>query len=251
MVENGKAAVEVAGYTGQSLGLSIDAQETVLIATSLVGWPGWRLVVDGKAQTPRTYNRAFLAFEVSPGRHQAVLFYRPRAFVLGLWISAISLLATIAIFARPREVWMRVARRPAGLWLAAAFLLLSFPLLRWHRIPAGERWPVSDTPLNLTNSAVAEEWRFLKRAGESVPPGASFTVLAEDADREMSLFMVAIGLLPDRWPLPSSYFKKPEAAGARAEYVLAFGCDSRGAAGAVLVRRLPGGCVFRRVGVRP
>ncbi len=248
---NGAATVAVNGYAGQSLDLAIDAREKTLVATSVVGWPGWRLVVDGKEEPLRAYNRAFLAFEVPAGRHRALLFYRPQAFVLGLWVSAIALLATIAIFTRPREVWSRLAGRPARLWLAAAALLLSFPLLHWHRIPARDRWRASATPLDRTNGALAEEWRFLKRAGESVPADASFTVLAEDGDREMSLFMIAIGLLPDRWPLPSSYFRKPVAAGARAEYVLAFRCDPRGAAGAVLVRRFPEGCVYRREGVRP
>jgi hypothetical protein len=243
--ENGEAAVEIIGSTGQSLELSIDAREKSLIATSVVGWPGWRLAVDGKAEPLLTYNRAFLAFEVPPGRHRAVLEYRPRSFVAGLWISGISLLLAMALVARPRVAWKGLPGRPA-LWLAAAFLLLLFPWLRWQDVPAGERWRLPDTPLNASNPAVAEEWRFLSRARASVPPGASFTVLAPGLNREMSLFMISIGLMPDRRPLPTSYFEGPDAAGARAEYVLAFQCDPRGAAGAVLIRRLPDGCVYRR-----
>jgi hypothetical protein len=250
-VENGEAAIEITGYAGQRLELSIDAREKTVIATSVTGWPGWRLAVDGKAEPLLTYNRAFLAFEVPPGRHRAVLFYRPRSFVAGVWISAISLLVTIGLFAWPRKAWKRLASRPALLWLAATFLLLFFPLLGWHRIPAGDRWRLPDTPLDRTNPAAAQEWRFLRRARAWVPPGASFTVLAEDRNREMSLFMISIGLLPDRWPLPSSYFLQPDASGARAEYVLAFQCDPRGAAGGILIRRLPDGCVYRREQGRP
>ena len=107
VVENGNGAVRVDSYGAQRLAMTVDAKERTIVATSTVGWPGWRLDIDGEERPLLSYNRAFLAFEVPAGRHRAVLRYWPRSFVTGLWISAISLFVTIALFAWP-------SRRPAS-----------------------------------------------------------------------------------------------------------------------------------------
>ncbi len=102
VTENGRATVSVARYTGADLELSVDAKAPAVIATSVTAWPGWTLSIGGSRAPLRTYNRAFLAFEVPPGRHRAVLRYRPASFVGGLWISGVSLLVAAALLARPR-----------------------------------------------------------------------------------------------------------------------------------------------------
>ncbi|MGE5278059.1 MAG: hypothetical protein ACM3SU_13760 [Acidobacteriota bacterium] len=143
-------------------------------------------------------------------------------------------------------------RRLLGhLWLAAALALLLFPAIGWKRIPAGYRLSLPVTPLDATRPATAEEWRFLDLARRFVPRGATFTVLARDKSREMELFMMSFGLLPEGVPLPASYFLLPEEIGDRAEYALAFGCDPRGSRGAALIGRVPLGCVYRRQRVGP
>ena len=91
------------------------------------------------------------------------------------------------------------------------------------------------TPLDATKPDAAEEWQFLDLARGFVPRGATFTVLARDKSREMELFMMSFGLLPEGVPLPSSYFRIPKKIGERAEYVLAFECDPRGSPGAALI----------------
>ena len=98
---NGEASVDVAAYTGQRLELSVDARTAALVATSVTAWPGWRLTVDGQAAPLRTYNRAFLAFDVPPGRHRVVMLYWPSSFVAGLWISGATLLLTLALLVWP------------------------------------------------------------------------------------------------------------------------------------------------------
>ncbi len=144
------------------------------------------------------------------------------------------------------------SRRFLGhLWLAAAFALLIFPGIRWQRIPVGYRWRLPLTPLDATRPDVAQEWRFLEDAAHLVPRGATFTVLARDKSREMELFMMSFGVLPEGVPMPSSYFLTPQKTGERAEYVIAFECDPRGALGAALIGRVPGGCVYRRQRVGP
>jgi len=101
--EIGEATVKISSYSGQRMELEIDARARTLVATSTTGWPGWRLRLDGKEAPLLTYNRAFLAFVCPPGRHHAVLFYWPRSFSIGLWISGFSLLTTILFFAWPRR----------------------------------------------------------------------------------------------------------------------------------------------------
>ena len=100
LVENGEASVRVASYTPQRLELTIDARTRAWVATSLVGWPGWRLTLDGDERPLRDYNRAFLAFETPAGTHRALLRYRPESFEIGRWISAASLAILIAAATR-------------------------------------------------------------------------------------------------------------------------------------------------------
>jgi membrane protein YfhO len=101
--ENGEAKVDITGYTGQSLEVSVDAGKGALVATSVTAWPGWRLSLDGKESPLLRYNRAFLAFEAPPGHHRAVLRYWPRSFTWGLTISSVSLLAAMVALATPRR----------------------------------------------------------------------------------------------------------------------------------------------------
>ncbi len=105
--DNGAAEVRIQSYAAQRMEISIDARQSALIATSVTGWAGWRLSVDGQDSSLLSYNHAFLAFQVPPGRHLAVLRYWPRSFVTGLWVSGLALLSTIAFFAWPRR---RLAR---------------------------------------------------------------------------------------------------------------------------------------------
>jgi hypothetical protein len=102
-------------------------------------------------------------------------------------------------------------------WLGAVVslaLLLSIPL-RMGNIDFSRR-----SPFDNTRSGHAEQWRFLNEAAFHVPRGATFSVLAPDGDTEMSLFMMAVGLLPEASPLPSSYYGKATAVGDLAGYVL-------------------------------
>jgi hypothetical protein len=76
------------------------------------------------------------------------------------------------------------------------------------------------SPFDNTRSGHAEQWLFLSRAARYVPRGETFTVRAPDRDTEMSLFMMAIGLLPEASPLPSSYYGRSNVSGDRARFVL-------------------------------
>ncbi len=130
-------------------------------------------------------------------------------------------------------------------WVAAAGLLLLFPLRLWTS-PAGRLMlHVPATPFTATSPRTAAMWAFLEAAGTRLPPGAVVTVRAADATSEMTLYMLATSLLRDAEVVPSSYYGHPlPAVGARADLVLAWGDVS--VPGSRLVERLDGGRVLRR-----
>jgi hypothetical protein len=90
---NGSGSVSIVAYGAQSLSLDVESPESVLVATSVPGWKGWRVTIDGIESELLDYNHAFLAFEVPPGRHRATLVYFPRTVAIGGTISLATLLA--------------------------------------------------------------------------------------------------------------------------------------------------------------
>jgi hypothetical protein len=94
--DNGPGTVKI---RDSRLGYTMDAamQRDGWIVTSIAAWPGWRMFVDGKRVRPQIANHAFLAVHVDAGRHQVVMKYWPRSFVIGRAITAATLLAVIAL----------------------------------------------------------------------------------------------------------------------------------------------------------
>lgn len=95
---NGEASVRIVSYEPQRLELAVDARDPALVATSVTAWPGWKLAVDGEKAPLLSYNHAFLAFHVAPGRHTAVLRYLPDSFLLGSAVSGATALLGAALF---------------------------------------------------------------------------------------------------------------------------------------------------------
>jgi hypothetical protein len=84
-----------------------------------------------------------------------------------------------------------------------------------------------------------------------VPPKSSFTVVADDRDVEMALYMMSFGVIPDGLPLPTSYYGNPTPEyGRDARYVLAFDLTDAPEPGARLIARVQGGAVYERPGAR-
>ena len=87
---NGSATVTLRAYRAQSMSLEVDAESAAVIGTSIPAWPGWRARLDDRPASPLTFNNAFLAFRVPPGKHRLDLDYLPRSFVWGAWVSALT-----------------------------------------------------------------------------------------------------------------------------------------------------------------
>jgi hypothetical protein len=129
------------------------------------------------------------------------------------------------------------------LWIAGTLSLLAPPLIRWIASPVSLNIPT--TPVDRVNWLYARQWSLVQQAHLIVPAGQSFTTIARDKDEEMLLFMLSLGVIRNRFPVPSSYWHRPVAEGARAPYVVSYEClEPPGAAR--LVRRFPEGCVWER-----
>jgi hypothetical protein len=86
-VENGRARVTIDSYRAQSLGVTVEAETPALVGTSIPGWPGWRVKLDGKPIASVPFNHAFLAFRVPAGCHRVTARYAPDGFRNGAAIS--------------------------------------------------------------------------------------------------------------------------------------------------------------------
>ena len=70
-------------------------------------WKGWQATVDGKRVRVNVGDHAFVAIRVPQGEHEIALVYRPQAFIVGSWISGISLLLVLVA-----AMAIRVPARP-------------------------------------------------------------------------------------------------------------------------------------------
>lgn len=105
-----------------------------------------------------------------------------------------------------------------GAVIAAVLVVVGGPPIdTLHRAPA--------TPFDNTRSGHAEQWRFLQDASMIVPPGSSFTIHAVDPETEMSLYMMAVGILPLATPIPRTYFGRQIDSSESARFRLTFGIE--------------------------
>ena len=139
------------------------------------------------------------------------------------------------------------ARSPR-LWLIAAFALCCFPIVARTRLPLDEQLFFPVTPMDRTDGARAEQWAFLEACRAHLPPQPVFTILAEDPDTAMALFMMSIGAYPDSLPLPTTYYGMPMAEiGRQADFVLAYRRLPPPDWNLRLVARVRHGAVYARV----
>jgi hypothetical protein len=86
-LNNGEADVRILHYEPESVLVDVDARAPVLVATSLTGWPGWKVTVDDRSTPVVTYNYAFIAFHVGAGQHRVRIAYEPKGVRAGLTVS--------------------------------------------------------------------------------------------------------------------------------------------------------------------
>ncbi len=103
--ENGPGKISLRSRSrGGLYELEADMERPGHIVISDCAWRGWQAFVDGTRVPLERANAAFLAVRVPAGRHQVLLVYRPRSFLAGRAISALTLMILLAVawFARRR-----------------------------------------------------------------------------------------------------------------------------------------------------
>jgi hypothetical protein len=93
-----------------SVDLTVNARRPGYVILDDTFYPGWRATVDGRESPIHPANVAFRAVKVPPGTHTVRFEYRPLSLRLGLWLSGLALLVTLAGFFTSRTA--RRARRP-------------------------------------------------------------------------------------------------------------------------------------------
>jgi Bacterial membrane protein YfhO len=89
---NGPGSVRVTKYTRNAMELHASMTGGGWIVISQTAWNGWRAFIDGKRAPLRYANHTLLGLYVPQGEHDIRLVYRPRGFVIGMWMSV----ATVA-----------------------------------------------------------------------------------------------------------------------------------------------------------
>ena len=145
----------------------------------------------------------------------------------------------------------RAGRIRLALWFGGAAVLVIIPLARFLEKPVREQLRLPLTPVDRVDPARARQWMFLEESRNHLPPKSSFTVVAEDPDVEMALYMMSYGALPDTLPLPTRYYGNPTPEfGREARFVLAFDLAEPPEPGARLIARVSNGAVYERTDAR-
>ena len=205
-------------------------------------------------------NGPFLAIRAPRGAHVIRLTYSSPGFRIGAWIAGACALAIVLAAGRAsarRLLGRRLSRstertasaegRMLWIWLlgAAAILIAGVSSSRLLSSSAPLRIPA--TPLDLTSDRFARMWSFLREIRGRVPDGASYTVLADDPNDAMFVYMISLGIFERQQALPTTYYGDAFPQGSGARYVLSYGEEPPEPPDARLVVRTRLGAVYERV----
>jgi hypothetical protein len=96
----GRARVEQSARGVLRIRASMDGGGWVVISET--AWKGWRAFVDGKRAPLRYADHTLLAVYVPQGEHNIRLVYLPQAFVLGAWVSGVTMFVLLLGYAVAR-----------------------------------------------------------------------------------------------------------------------------------------------------
>jgi hypothetical protein len=91
------AEVVVSEWTPDALTLDVSHSGEGLLVVSQVYSEGWEATVDGEEVDILQTDHALLGIPVGSGQHTVELRYQPDSLTLGLWISGVSGLGSIAV----------------------------------------------------------------------------------------------------------------------------------------------------------
>ena len=96
---SGKGQAILTGTSANRLEVTVSGDQPGWLLLSDVGYPGWRVAVDGTKASLYQGDYLFRAVSVPAGKHQVVFTYQPVSFWLGLWVSLIAwILLFVGVF---------------------------------------------------------------------------------------------------------------------------------------------------------
>lgn len=90
-----EGTVRIARVPANGFDLEVESPAGGVVASSVSHVRGWRLRLDGREIPVLRVDGGFAGFEVPPGRHRAVLDYRPAGWVWGVRLFALGMLAVV------------------------------------------------------------------------------------------------------------------------------------------------------------
>jgi hypothetical protein len=94
-----QARVEIARYDSNALEIAVDSPSEGYLFLSDPFYPGWRATVDGTPAPILRANYAFRAIEIPAGEHRVTMSFLPTSWLVGLGITAVTLLGLVIISA--------------------------------------------------------------------------------------------------------------------------------------------------------
>jgi Bacterial membrane protein YfhO len=88
-----KAAAQIVRYDNERVTIATSADNEAVLVLADSYYPGWKAFVDGREEVIRRANLFFRAVRLPAGNHTVEFRYKPRSFVIGLAVSAATLVA--------------------------------------------------------------------------------------------------------------------------------------------------------------
>jgi hypothetical protein len=90
-----RAAAQIVRYNNETVTIATSADSEAVLVLADSYYPGWNAFVDGREEVIRRANLFFRAVRLPAGNHTVEFRYEPRSFVIGLAISAATLVALV------------------------------------------------------------------------------------------------------------------------------------------------------------
>ena len=195
-LENGPGRVDVRRH-GTGLDLTATVARPSWVVISETAWNGWRVTLDGKRAPLHVANVAFMAVQVPAGTHRIELRYLPRAFVIGAWMTLLTMIVMVifGFVPLPRRRVLEVV----ALVLLAMPAFASFPAKRLFvpaagRVSTGGGEYTTDLWITNTSSSKATVKLALLEAGKATLE-PQFTNVTIDANATTQIDNVTEALL--------------------------------------------------------
>jgi len=87
--------VKIVAYGTNEVRLEASLSHPGILVLADAFYPGWMAYVDGKEERVMRADTMVRAVFVREGRHTIEFSYRPRSFIVGLWLSGVALLVIV------------------------------------------------------------------------------------------------------------------------------------------------------------